>query len=658
MTRFRFQCSFVVFALLLQGCYRLWLFVDRRADLADLSGADTLSMFLVGFHLDTVVAAGLTVLTCLVLLLMPGRWLRGTLVATRFWAGLVFLLLSFAGLAGLQFFSFYDFQPNYLVLDHAADKEVMRTVLAAFPVFRVAAGALLLAAAMSWLLCRLVRIPQPVPGWAWRDRLALLGLLLLTAVAARGTLDHRALNPSAAAFSSNRLANEIAGSGLYNVVYEAVQRSKGKYGAVADCLEPLPRGEALAAARQYLAGSGDFVVDEANPLVRTIRSPERASHPRNVIFVVLESFTGRLIGHLGGELELSPQLDALAAEGLALTRCYATGERTIQGLEASLCSFPPLPGVAAIRRPQGRVGFETIASVLRRQGFATSFVYGGQGIFDHMRGFFLTNGYQRFVEENDFEDPEFTGSWGVCDDDLYRRVVREAGEFHAAGKPFLVTALTVSLHSPWQYPERKFDKVDEDIDPPGGFEREELNTFLYADSAIGELMRRSRSEPWFDETLFVFVGDHGVHLRGKLTVPVEEYRVPAVFYCPRYVEPRRLESVTSQIDLTPTVLGLLGLEYRSTFLGRDLLASATADSLAIMIYRKKRYGLVSGSRLSLLKHGDRIETRCWDGAENDWLECEATAAHAEDQRVGAGMVQMAEELLEEAAYRVAGRAGR
>lgn len=649
MPRARFQVILFALCLAIPTAFRVWFVAGRSEDLADLGATGLAMLFWTGVRLDAVMASILTAIPCLLLLAAPARALRGTLRVASLWAAAVFLVIAFGEVAGVQFFSFYDFRPNYLVLEHGTDPEVVRTVVAAYPVGWVALGSVGLAAA-AWLMLRWLA-PLPAPGATdrtARDRLAMFGCVLATALAGRGTLDHRPLNPSAAAFSANRLANELAGNGTYNVVYEALQRRKERYGSVAEYVQPMSAEAAATAAREHLADTGTFVADRANPIVRTV-ADQTAEGPRNVILVVLESFTGRLIGHLGGELPLSPQLDRLAADGVAFTRCYATGERTIQGLEATLCSFPPLPGVGVIRRPEALLGFDSLGSVLLRAGYDTAFVYGGQGLFDHMRGFFLNNGFARFIEEHDFHDPIFTGDWGVCDEDLYTEVIAQASASHQRQARFLIAALTVSLHSPWEYPDGRIEELPADTDVPAGFELEELNTFLYADHAIGRLIEQARSTAWFDETLFVFVGDHGVHLRGQLGVPVEEYRVPAVFYCPKYLPPQRVGRVTSQLDIAPTIQGLIGDEWTTTFFGEDVLAHPNDAGFALMIYRKQRYAAISGDDLCLLDvDGFTARTRDDTG---EYRRRDPTPNHERVARSARGLMLLAEDLLERGTYR-------
>jgi len=202
--------------------------------------------------------------------------------------------------------------------------------------------------------------------------------------------------------------------------------------------------------------------------------------------------------------------------------------------------------------------------------------------------------------EKDFESPKFRGSWGASDEDVLARAIVECRARALAGRPFLCSVMTVSLHSPWEYPDGRIEKLPRDVKVPAGFEYEELNNFLYADWAVGEFVREARKEPWFDDTVFVFVGDHGVHLRGRGLVPSEEYRVASLVLAPKHLAARRVERVTSQIDLAPTVLGVLGGAWRSPFFGDDVLADPDGEGFAVLVYKKRWYGVRRGKRLTTM----------------------------------------------------------
>jgi phosphoglycerol transferase MdoB-like AlkP superfamily enzyme len=607
----------------------------------ELSSGDVFRALWLGARLD---------LAMLALLLVPlaiGMLAVRRPSSSRFVLGygaalLVFLCVFEVG--GWFFFSYYDFRPNYLVLDYARDPEVAAMLLAQYPVVWMALAGIAGAAAswlgFVWLAGIPLRGPGPEPVMGWPARVALVLLLLAGCLLAhRGTLGERRINPSLAAFGAHRVQNEIAGSGIFNLGFELEQRIQGRYGSLAEHVELLPRKQALEEVRAFLPGRA--VTAAHNPALRRIENPATA-RPLNVVLVVMESFTGRLVGSLGGNPALSPRFDELASRGLLLANCYATGERTIQGLEALVASFPSLPGVSVIRRPEARSGFGTLASVLKERGYETVFFYGGNASFDQMRGFFLGNGVDRVVEDRDFASPGFRGRWGVSDEDLFRRAHQEFDRRHHEAEPFFAVILTVSLHSPWEYPTGRIEELPEGSSVPGGFELAELNNFLYADWALGEFMELAGRSRYAEDTLFVFAADHGVHLRGRTVLPSEEYRVPVLFYAPGRISPQRIERVTSLLDVAPTTMGLLGGSYESPFFGSDVLADPDGEGFAPMIYRKTLHGVRAGDRLSVLAPTP-LSYRL--SAQHEISRTPLTGAHRSDARRALAVLQVAEDLL-------------
>ena len=639
--------------LAIPGLARAGLALARHADLAGLPPLQILDLFVTGARLDGVIAGSLVLPVALLLLLLPERWLAGGLRALRIHAALVFAALGFAEIAGFWFFRYYDVRPNHLVVEHAADPEVVSTLIAGYPVGWILALSLTVAALATWTLWRLAggkRAPAS-RAVALADRAGALAWLLLAGLAMRGTLDHRPLNPTFAARTSNRVANEIAGSGVLNVATELLQRGAQLYQPLASVVPALPADEALARARAQLADGARFIEGAASPIARLVTAPAR-ERPLHVVLVVMESFTASLVGTLGGEPALTPEFDRLAEGGVLFENCYATGERTVQGLEAIVASFPSLPGVSVVRRPQARSGFETLATPLRARGYGTLFLYGGQGIFDDMRGFFVGNGFDAFLEERDFERVSFRGAWGVSDEDVFRRALAEIGARAAAGRPVFATILTVSLHSPWQYPAGRFEPLPADTPVPPGFERKELENFRYADWALGALVREARDTPFFDDTLFVFVGDHGVHLRGRELVPIDENRVACLFYAPAQLAPRRIARVTSQLDIAPTLMGILGGDYASTFFGEDVLRDPQGEGFAPMVYNRKRIGLLRGPRLGVFLE-NREELAFERTPAGGFAPVPLGAREREEHRDGAARLQLAETLLLDGRYRSA-----
>ena len=653
LPRMTFAVALCLVAVLVLTGFRLWLYWERRADVKALTRRQKLKLFWIGLRLDAVIVSRGCLPLVVAALALPDAFLVSSRVFFDIYVALLFFMLFFAEIAGIFFFRFYDFRPNYLVFEHGADREVLKTVAKAYPLVRI----LLLSVIGAWLAVTALQFLAPLaPGNTVRsdhlwlaDRALTLLWLLFVGFASRGTLDHRPLNPSLASFTTHRIANEIAGCGIFNLLYEWSQRAKNQFAALKSITKLPAADAAIERCRNVLARDGQFTDDGPNPLVRRITNPVRAT-PLNVVLVVMESFTGRLTGCLGGVPALSPELDRLAQEGLLLEGCYATGERTIQGLEAAVCSFPPLPGEGVVKRPQARQNFFTLASVLRERGYATSFLYGGQGIFDHMLAFFLGNGFDCFIEEKDFAAPHYKSPWGVSDEDLFARADSEFRRHHEAGQPFFATLLTVSLHSPWQFPAGKIEPLAAATKLPPGFELNELNNFLYADYCIGQFIRAARQAPYFDDTLFVFVGDHGVHLRGNELIPIDDYIVPALFLAPKHVAAGRIGAVTSQMDLPPTIMALVGGPYRSAFFGRDVLKGQPEASAAMVIYNKKRYGIVTDRELTILREsGDRL---AYERPAHDkpWAKVALSSAQAERTDDALAILRSAEDLLVSGRY--------
>jgi len=653
LPRTAFAAAILFVALFILSGVRTWLYWERRSDLQDLAPGQKLRLFWIGLRLDGVIVSRVCLPLLLALSVMPDALLFLSRIFIELYAGLFYFTLFFAEIAGVYFFRFYDFRPNYLVFEHATDREVVKTLAKAYPLARI----VLLSLTGAWLAVLALRWAVPIDQdgvlsahhlWLW-DRGGTFLWLLLAGFASRGTFDHRPLNPSLASFTTNRIANEIACCGIFNLLYEWSQRTKNQFATLKSVTQVPSSDEAIADARRILSREGRFSDDGPNPLTRQIANAPSPA-PLNVALVVMESFTGRLTGCLGGVPALSPEFDKLSQEGLLLARCYATGERTIQGLEAAVCSFPPLPGEGVVKRPQARQNFATLADVLRQRGYATSFLYGGQGIFDHMLAFFLGNGFDRFIEEKDFATFHYKSPWGVSDEDLFERADLEFRRYHEAGQPFFATLLTVSLHSPWDFPAGKIERLPTDISVPPGFELNELNNFLYADYCIGQFIQRARQAPYFDNTLFVFVGDHGVHLRGNELIPIDEYIVPALFLAPKHIGPGRIATVASQMDLPPTIMGILGGEYRSAFFGRDLRKPLAEEPFALVIYNKKRYGIVTDREMVVLRESGARLAYQRAAIGTPWRQMAVNPNQETTAQSGLAILRSAESLLMSGRY--------
>jgi phosphoglycerol transferase MdoB-like AlkP superfamily enzyme len=381
-------------------------------------------------------------------------------------------------------------------------------------------------------------------------------IAVITLAMVRSSLDHRPANPSIAAFSQDSMVNQLPLNSPYSLIYaiyeryREAERASVRYGA-------MDEAEVL---NIILAEAGIATTDQLDATAPTLHHQEATrarEQPLNLVIVLEESIGADYVGSLGGK-DLTPELDKLAAQGIWFERMYATGLRSVRGIEAVITGFTPRAQRSVVKLAETQRNFFTIASLLERHGYQTSFMYGGESYFDNMRRFFLGNGFQTIIDEDDFEQPAFTGSWGVSDEDLFERahdVFSNAGK-----KPFFSLVFTTSNHPPFEIPEGRVSESSYGL-------RE--TAIKYADFALGRFFDMARNSNYWENTVFLVVADHSVSVIGGTLVPIERFRIPGVILGGT-IEPRRIDGITSQIDLLPTLLSLIGLSSDHPGIGRDL----------------------------------------------------------------------------------------
>jgi phosphoglycerol transferase MdoB-like AlkP superfamily enzyme len=394
-------------------------------------------------------------------------------------------------------------------------------------------------------------------------------------------------------FSTQDTANELAGNGMFDF-FAAVRRNELSYERY---YATLPLLEALDTVRAAFPGA-KWIEPERGGIERPVAATGR-TRPLNVILVSVESLGAEFLGAYGAAGNLTPNLDALAKESLWFANAYATGNRTVRGLEALSLSLPPTPGQSIVRRPNNEILF-SLGSVLEDKGYAVLFAYGGYGYFDNMNAFFEANDYRSIDRRNiPSQDIEFENIWGVADEHLFAHTLKEIDREKAArpDRPVFAHIMTTSNHRPYTYPPGR-------IDIPSGKGRD--GAVKYTDYALGKLIEGARSREWFKDTLFVITADHGASARGTSRIPVDKYRIPVFFYAPAHVTPRRVDRLMSQIDIAPTVLGVLQFDYYTKFLGHDLLHTPPSEDRAF-VANYQTLGYLKGDRLLVLQPKRKIE---------------------------------------------------
>ncbi len=542
--------------------------------------------FATGALLDLEAALWLAAPLVIFLAVLPTRWLakRGMRGVIALGLAASFGFALFVAAAEFFFFQEFDGRFNFVAVDYLLfPTEVAGNIWQSYHTGLILAGIALLSAIAFLMFRKLLSPPQRVDPDRRAHRLA-----FPVAYAAALALMTFLLPPDFARVSSDRVVNEIAGNGYrsfwlalrgQDAPYEGLYRTNS---AEAD----FRRLHELLAERATDPSS--FVPGSTLRHIRPL-SPTRRS---NVVLVLEESLGAEFVGDFNpGKPSLTPALDALIPQGTLLTRAYSTGNRTIRALEATTASIPPLPGISIVRRERSR-GLFTLPELLGSRGYRTLFVSGGRAIFDGVGRYMKANGVERVVEQADFPKGTFRTAWGVCDEAIFDRALREMDSIHATGAPFYTIILTVTNHRPFLYPPGRIA-----ADPA---EQRRVNAVRYADFALGRFVADARRHAFFDDTLFVLMGDHGPRVYGSAEIPMPSYEIPILFYGPKIVAPGvRIPTIASAMDVPPTVLGLLGLEYDSKFFGRDVLHLDPAQGRALMTHNNE-IALLEGTRLAAL----------------------------------------------------------
>jgi phosphoglycerol transferase MdoB-like AlkP superfamily enzyme len=546
------------------------------------------------------------------------RWLFRVAITVGFMTG-IFLLVS-----EWYFFAEFESRFNTVAIDYLIyPHEVFTNLRESYPL-----PAIVLLCAVGGLTLSLLTFRRWPPTWESASRTrrtfataAWIALGLATATATQFS------RPPA---NRPRILNELASNGWASALRAAWSRNL----SYPDFYPVLDRTEAFHRARTLLAEPGaafiaptappfpnsasnaapdpaavEHWLDQARDSLRRRIAGDPSRPRRNVCIITEESLGSEFWGSLGRTVEghpdtLTPRMDALAAsEGLLFTHLLADGNRTIRGLEAVYSSFPPLPGDSILARDHTE-NVETIAKVLKRDGYSTLFLYAGHGTFDYIRSYSLRNGWDRLVEESDFKDPAFRTAWGVSDEDLLQRGIEEMRALHTAGKPFLTSFMTVSNHRPFTYPK---GHITEDPD-----EHRRNNAVKYADWVLGDFFERARKEPFWQDTIFVVIADHGARVYGSQTIPLKSYQIPCLIIAPGLVKsPRRVDVPGSQLDVTPTVLGMIGRPYESLFFGHDLLSPDAGSRTRCLMHHNRSVAVYHEGHQVVLGLGKTVEY--WSG---------------------------------------------
>jgi len=539
------------------------------------------------YDLLTCVYAALPLSLCL---LLPSR-LWQSRVNRTWWRGFTLVAiyaLGFIAAAEVLFWREFQVRFNFIAVDYLVyTTEVVRNIWETYRVMWVLAGNLGLTAIVYWVIAPSLESALRAQD-AWPRRVATTALIWTVGLGCAFGLDE---GPNA--MFGNVYRKELASNGPYQFV-RAFRRNELDYDRF---YARLPLAEVDGRLREQVAEpTARFQSAMGGDIRRHVDNPG-APRRLNVVMIMVESLSAEFMARYAPARAWTPTLDTLARDSLVFDNFYATGTRTDRGLEAVTLSMPPTPGRSIVKRAGRESNLWSLGNVLDAQGYDSIFVYGGRSYFDNMGAFFGGNGY-RVVDQTSVPSDEITfeNAWGMADEDIYRQVLKIAAADHKRGQPFFMHVMTTSNHRPYTFPNGR-SPLPSGSGRPGAVQ--------YTDWAIGDFLRAARAQPWFDDTVFVILGDHCASSAGKVDLPARRYHVPLIIHAPKHVAPGVITTVSSQIDVAPTLLALLHLDYDSAFFGKDILAMKPADGRAL-IGNYEYLGLLADDTVTVLTPRRRI----------------------------------------------------
>jgi len=584
--RYSVLFSFLAIFVFISFLIRTVLFIDSIGK-TDFSFLGVLRIYLLGFVYDFGVGLFLTTLYSLYLLILPDRWSASIAnkIITYVALFIILLISFFSFFAELTFWQEFESRFNFIAVDYLVyTYEVINNINESYPLPLLIGGVLVMVLLVMWLFAKkriFKNVFQSVV--AFKSRAVITGILLVIT-----SLYAFFLTNSFAESSTNRYENELSKAGIYSI-FAAFKNNELNYNHF---YALLPLNEAFGIMRSELKDQQSTFVNDGNSIKRNIQNGGQVYKP-NVIMITVESLSASFLAHFGNTQKLTPVLDSLADKNLMFTNMYATGTRTVRGMEALSLSIPPTPGSSIVRR-QGNENLTTVGHIFEKEGYTRTFYYGGDGYFDNMNEYFGSNGFNitdrgRNIKIGDsyltkrtiIQDDQihFENAWGVSDGDLFDAVIRGSDADDKAGKPFYSFVMTTSNHRPFTFPAGKVDIKQ------GNRE----GAVRYTDYAIATFLKNIEKKAWYKNTIVIIVADHCAASAGKNEIDIDKYHIPCIVLNLPVKGKMVIDKLCSQIDLYPTLFSLLGWNYESNLYGQNVLNPTYQPRAVLGTYQKLAY---------------------------------------------------------------------
>ena len=576
---------YILFSTLIRIGFLFWSSKDLDFNLFYI-----LRAFFTGFCYDFAVGTLFLLLYSIYILVFPKRWIgsRFDKIFTYIYLAIVLLIIYFSLLAEIPFWDEFGVRFNFIAVDYLIyTYEVISNINESYPL------PLIIFVLVALIILTFVFLQKrKIFRNTFSDKRPISKRFALFSLLIPALILSLILKNKQADFSNNLVLNELGKNGTFSF-FSAFKSNELDYETFYPKIDDKEAYSVLK--KNLLQENQAYLSNKWDDISRTTKSDNEQCP--NVILIAIESFSGDFLKAFGNKDNLTPNYDKLANESIFFTNLYATGTRTVRGMEALTLSVPPTPGISIVRRPDNQNLF-SVATIFKEKNYQPYFIYGGDGYFDNMNNFFGGQGFdivdrnrgnplsddiktQRFnIPDNEVS---FENAWGICDEDLYKQSIKYADKSSKLNKPFFQFVMTTSNHKPYTFPAGK-------IDLPQG---DRNGAVKYTDYALGKFLADAKTKPWFKNTVFVIVADHCASSAGKWEINIDKHHIPAIIYnLPQKAE--KINRLTSQIDLMPTLFGYLGWNYTTSLYGKDINQTKIGDERAF-IGNYRTLGMLKGN---------------------------------------------------------------
>ena len=584
----------LLISILFIGRLFLYLFFFDR--FLEINLSESLLTFLYGIRMDSMLVGIILSPIIICITLIPKYFEKTFSKILYFYIFCWMLILIFIENATFPFFLQYDVRPNYLFLEYLEyPHEIASLMFKDYKLELLISFVMMILASIVFLKKDFINFENAFKTSYLRRLFLFIPLVLIAFLMIRSSIGHRPANISDALYSSNRVLNEITKNSLYNIGYAFYSYKKNEKN-LADKYGKISILEAYNLVSNTL--NIDFN-DLSKPFNRLEKTHFKIDKPKNLVIFVQESMGAQFTSFAGEEKDLTPNLNNLANKNLAFTNLYANGTRSVRGLEALTSGYLPIIGDSVIKRNKSQSDFFTIAKLLKPFGYKSSFIYGGEGRFDNMRNWYLGNGFDEVIEQKDFDNPIFTSTWGVSDEDLVIKANEKFKEYNKNKEPFVTVMFSQSNHAPFELPDNKIEFIE---NLP---KNDVKNAIKYADFAIGKFFELAQKEQYYKDTVFVVVADHNVRTYGDETIPISTFKIPAVIIASN-IKQQFYNNLSSQPDVLATALDLIGLDLQYPILGNSIF-SDKKNNINLMLFNDT-YALRKDNEVAVLLPNKEAKT--------------------------------------------------